>query len=98
MQRDNRHHARHSRRLRVTLGPASSFTVDVGPGGFCAELERALPRGADVAGSMRVDGQEVAFGGQVVWVKQDDGALHPRRTIGVRFTRVPWDLQRLLGA
>ena len=37
--------ARHRRRFRVTVGQATVFTMDVGAGGFAAEIMRALPSG-----------------------------------------------------
>ncbi len=93
---NNRHSARHPRRLTVRLGQTSSFTVDVCGGGFCTELVRTLPLGSAVEGSILVDGHEITFGGQVAWVKRSDLGGKPRQSIGVRFTRVPWDLQQLL--
>ncbi len=47
---------------------------------------------------MLVNGEEVAFGGRVVWVSRGDAGLNVRGRMGVRFTRVPWDLQRLIDA
>ncbi len=88
-----RHNVRHRRRYRVTLGYISSFTVDVCGGGFCTELARVLRPGSPVEGSIQVLGREVSFGGQVAWVRPGDIGLSGR--MGVRFTRVPWDLQRL---
>ncbi len=84
--------------MRVTIGSVSSFTIDVGEGGFSTETMRSLPPGSEVEGSIQLNGREIGFGGEVVWVVRRDGALGMRRRMGVRFTRVPWDLQRLLAA
>jgi Tfp pilus assembly protein PilZ len=91
-----RHNARHRVRLRVTLAHTSSFTVDVCAGGFCTESMRMLRPGSEVEGSIRVNGREVTFGGQVAWVKPSELDSKSHGRMGVRFTRVPWDLQRLL--
>ncbi len=96
--RENRHFTRRGRQVRVTIGSVSSFTIDVGEGGFSTVTMRALPPGSEVEGSIQVDGREIGFGGEVVWVVRHDGELGVRRRMGVRFTRVPWDLQRLLSA
>ncbi len=74
------------------LDHTSSFTVDVCAGGFCTELMRVLPPGSPVQGSIQMNGQEVAFAGQVVWVKPGDVGLNLRGRMGVRFTRVSLDL------
>jgi PilZ domain len=74
------------------------MTVDVSAGGFSAESARPLHRGDDVDGFIRVNGSDIAFGGRVVWVKRSDGTAARQTRLGVRFTRVPWDLQKLLEA
>jgi hypothetical protein len=93
-----RHRARHRRRFRVMLGHTSAFTVDVSGGGFCTELMRVMRPGLTVEGSIQVNGKEVPFGGQVTWVKPGDVSLNLRGRVGIRFTRVPADLQRMLDA
>ncbi len=92
---ERRRSARNRRRYGVALGRVSSFTVDVCPSGFCAEAVRPLRPGSDVEGSMHVSGRWVAFGGQVAWSKSGSATVGGK--VGVRFTRIPWDLQRLLG-
>lgn len=90
---------RHRRRFRVMLaGHPSSFTVDVGAGGFCAEMMRVLPPGTQVEGSLHVKGTEVAFAGKVAWAKPGESRMNLRGRIGVRFTRVPSDFERLVAA
>jgi len=97
-RREHRERARRPLRFRVVLGPSSSFTVDVSAGGFCTEPVRALRRGEEVDGFVLVNGAGVAFSGRVVWVKRNGrDALAPAR-MGVRFTRVPWDLQKIFAA
>jgi hypothetical protein len=81
--------ARHRRRLRVALdGHPSMFTVDVGAGGFCVEVMRALPAGTPLRGSIRLEGSEVGFAGTVVWTRPGDPRLNLRGRMGVRFLRV----------
>jgi len=98
MGEEQRNHIRNARRLRVTIGAGTGFTLDVGPGGFCAETGQALEPGAQVMGSMRVGGEEVDFGGQVAWVRPGIAGSILRRRMGIRFTRVPRDLQQLRSA
>jgi hypothetical protein len=81
--------ARHRRRYRVALvGHPTSFTVDVGAGGFCVEAMRVLPTGTALQGSIQVDGSEVDFAGTVVWNRPGDPRLNLRGRMGVQFTRV----------
>jgi len=90
---------RHRRRFRVLLaGHPSSFTVDVGAGGFCAEMMRVLPPGTPVEGSMHVKGAEVAFSGRVAWARPGESRMNLRGRVGIRFTRVPKDFERLVEA
>ncbi len=93
---EKRRGARHRRSYSVALGPFSSLTLDVSEAGFCACASRSLPRGADVEGAMKVGGRWVPFGGQVAWCAPGTECARVGAKIGVRFTRVPWDLQRLL--
>jgi hypothetical protein len=95
---DKRRWARHRRHYSVALGPYSSFTLDVCSAGFCARSTRRLRRGADLECAMRVGERWVSFGGQVAWSRPGNASALPGGEVGVRFTRVPWDLQRLLGS
>jgi len=89
--------ARTRRRFRVMLsGHPSSFTVDVGGGGFCTELMRVLPPGTPVEGSLYVEGSEVAFAGLVAWAKRGEARMNLRGRMGVRFTRIPYDFRRMV--
>ncbi len=96
-RQENRHFARRERSVRVTIGSVSSFTIDVGEGGFSTITTCSLSPGSEVEGTIRVDGREIRFGGEVSWMREDEVRRAAHR-IGVRFTRVPWDLQRLLAA
>ena len=91
---EKRRGARQRRSYRVALGPFSSQTVDVSSTGFCAQSTRPLRRGSDVEGAMKVGDRWVAFGGQVAW--SSPACARAGGKVGVRFTRVPWDLQRVL--
>jgi hypothetical protein len=87
---------RQRRRYKVTLGPASGFTVDVSAGGFCAELMRVFPKGTAVKGNLLVEGTEFEFSGRVAWAKQGDFRINLRGRMGVRFTDIPVQLRELL--
>jgi hypothetical protein len=88
---------RKRRRFRVAIkGYPSSFTVDVGRGGFCTELMRVLPEGTDIAGSILVDGKEIPFAGSVAWNKPGDAGLGLRGRMGIRFTKITGDFAKLL--
>lgn len=86
---------RQRRRYKVTLGPASGFTVDVSAGGFCAELMRVFPKGTAVKGSLLVEGNEFEFSGRVAWAKQGDFRINLRGRMGVCFTDLPDQLRHL---
>ncbi len=78
--------SRHRRRLRARLdGVTTTFTVDVGPGGFCALVNRAIHPGTPLSGSLHVDGVEVPFEGRVAWVKPGDSRLRIPSRVGVSF-------------
>jgi len=87
---------RHRRRFRVTVGHATIFTLDVGPGGFAADIMRALPSGTPVEGTIRLNGVDVGYAGEVAWARAGDPHLALRGRIGVRFTRLPGDVRQLL--
>ncbi len=88
---------RQRRRYKVTLGPASGFTVDVSAGGFCAELMRVFPKGTAVKGNVLVDGTEFEFSGRVAWARQGDFRINLRGRMGVCFTDIPAQLRQLFG-
>lgn len=89
---------RHRRRLRLTVGTTPVFTSDIGPGGFSAELMRVQPPGTSVKGSIRLNGSEVGFTGEIAWAKAGAPHMSLRGRIGVRFTSLPADIRLLLNA
>jgi hypothetical protein len=89
---------RHRRRFRATVGTTPVFTLDVGPGGFSAELMRVVPSGTPIKGSIRLNGIDVGYEGQIVWVRPGDPHINLRGKIGVRFTSLPAEVKRLLEA
>jgi hypothetical protein len=98
VMRNTRLSSRLKRRVRVNVGRAAVFTLDLGPGGFAAEILRALPAGTLVEGTLRLGDQELKYEGQVVWARPGDLRLNLRGRIGVRFTRLPEGAERLLAA
>lgn len=89
---------RHRRRIRVTVGTTPVFTADIGPGGFSAELMRVQPPGTAVHGSVRLDGHEVGYAGEVAWARPGAPHMSLRGRMGVRFTRLPQEALAILGA
>lgn len=87
---------RHRRRFRVTIGASPVFTLDLGAGGFSAELMRVPANGSAVAGVIRLNGVDVAYRGEVAWVKPGDPRIGLRGRIGVRFTELPPEVRRLV--
>jgi hypothetical protein len=97
MSDEKRHSARHRRRFRVTLDRTSSFTLDVGAGGFSTEMMRVLPPGTPVMGQIRMQEIQVAFTGRVVWSRPGDARMNLRGRMGVRFSKIRPDFPDLLG-
>lgn len=85
---------RHRMRARVTTARGSWFTVNVGTGGFCAELMRALPVGGHVEGLIHLKGRDVSFAGRVAWATDGDSRLNHLGRMGVCFVRIDPDLAR----
>ena len=77
--------ARHRRRFRASLGSTPVFTSDVGLGGFSAEVLRVQAPGTPVQGSIRLNGEDVAFRGEIAWAKAGVPRVGLRGRIGVRF-------------
>lgn len=88
---------RHRRRIRITVGTTPVFTADIGPGGFAVELMRVQPPGTVVQGSIRLDGRELAYAGEIAWAKAGAPHMSVRGRIGVRFTRLAPEAKTLLG-
>ncbi len=81
---------RTSSRRRVRLlarleGHTSGFTLNVGAGGFCVLLNRALAPGTPVAGTIQLERSEVRFDGRVAWIAPGDNRLRIPSRIGVSF-------------
>jgi len=98
---DKRASPRKRRRYRVTVGPTSWYTTDLGQGGFGAETTRAPAPGTPVAGLIHArvaDGGEVEvpFTGRVAWALRGNMHINVRSRTGVRFTRVGPTVARLL--
>jgi len=80
----------------VRFGRTSSFTADVGRGGFSVRLMRVLPVASPLEGSILVEGRELPFAGRVAWVRPGDPHLGLPGRMGVHFTRVPPDYRQRL--
>ncbi len=94
-------HVRASRRVRRRLrtridGYSSTFTVDVGGGGFCFQLSRPIAPGTVLAGSFHLEGAELPFEGRVAWIAPGDPNLRIPSKMGVAFTRPPADVRMLV--
>ena len=94
--RVTRRSRRHRMRMRVTTSRGSWFTVNVGTGGFCAELMRALPVGGHLEGLIHLKGRDVSFAGRVAWATDGDSRLNHRGRMGVCFVRVDPEFARNL--
>lgn len=81
---NRRDSARNRRRLRVVLGTASLFTVDVSEGGFCVEAMRVLAPRTLVQGAIDVGAAQVPFSGVVAWSSAGDAAMNLRGRMGIR--------------
>ena len=85
------------RRLRTRIdGYSSTFTVDVGGGGFCFQMNRPIAPGTVLAGSFHVEGGEIPFEGRVAWITPGDPKLRIPSRMGVAFTRPPADVRALI--
>ncbi len=89
---------RHRRRIHVTVGTTPVFTTDIGPGGFSVEVMRVQPPGTVVQGSIRIEGREVDYAGEIAWARQGAPHMALRGRMGIRFTRLPAEAVLLLGA
>jgi hypothetical protein len=87
------------RRLRTRLaGYSSTFTIEVGGGGFSFSMNRPIAPGTILAGSFNLDGAEQDFEARVAWIVPGDPNLRIPSRIGVSFTRPPPDVGALLGS
>jgi hypothetical protein len=88
---------RHRRRIRVTIGVTPTFTLNLGVGGFSAELMRVLPCGTPVRGTIRLAEEDLDYTGEVAWVKPGDSRVNLRGRMGIRFTSLAPEAMRLIG-
>jgi hypothetical protein len=84
------------RRLKVHLGDLQTFTADVSPHGFAAELMQTLQPGSELAGSIELCGEKFPFTGQVRWARRGEPRMNIRSRIGVRFLGIPDTFWKLL--
>lgn len=70
------------------MGGLQTFTADVSPTGFAAELMQALKPGTPLHGSIHLCGEDFPFTGQVCWAKQGEPRMNVRGRFGVRFTGI----------
>ena len=87
---------RHRLRARVATSLGTWFTINLGRGGFCAELMRALPVGESVEGLIHLKGRDISFAGRVAWAAAGDSRLNLRARMGLCFLSVDPDLVRNL--
>lgn len=85
-------------RLRVVAGRGSSFTTNVGPGGFCTGLMRVIQVGERVEGMIYFDGVDRLFTGRVVWAKPGDFRMGLMGRMGVMFLTIDPELAKGLAA
>ncbi|HET8725472.1 MAG TPA: PilZ domain-containing protein [Anaeromyxobacteraceae bacterium] len=94
-------HARASQRVRRRLrtridGYSSTFTIDVGGGGFSFQMNRPIAPGTVLSGSFHLEGAELPFVGRVAWIAPGDPKLRIPSRMGVAFTRPPANERVLL--
>jgi hypothetical protein len=74
------------------------FTLDVGQGGFCAQVLRVLPPGTSLEGNFHVDDSNLPFSGRVVWAKGGDPHLNVRGKMGIAVVHGAAELEAVLAA
>src|SRR5687768_15997618 len=84
------------KRFRVAFGSHPKFTVDVSPGGFCAELMRVMAPGTQVVGLIEAKGQQFNFTGRVAWAKPGDARMNLRGRMGVQFIEIAPEFSAVL--
>jgi len=89
---------RHRKRFRVTIGATPLFTTDIGAGGFGAEAMRVQDPGTPVRGTIRINGGEVPYVGEIAWAKAGVPHIALRGRMGVRFTSLPTDVLMMLSS
>ena len=89
VRNNSRHGNRVKRRLPIKLAGAAAFTIDVSPGGFCAELMRVPVAGTPVSGTISIAGHDYPFSGRIAWARAGEPRMNLRGRIGVSFTQIP---------
>jgi hypothetical protein len=74
--------------VRIKTDHGTSFTVNLGLGGYCSEQLRILPVGTRLEGYLSLDGADVRFVGHVAWATSGEYRLNQPGRMGVRFVRV----------
>ncbi|HEY7724745.1 MAG TPA: PilZ domain-containing protein [Anaeromyxobacteraceae bacterium] len=95
--RTSRSAPRFHRRVRVTLLQSTSFTLDVGAGGFGVERVRVPPPGSAVEGVIALRDRVFPFLGRVAWARPGDVTLGLRGRMGVHFTHISRDFAERVG-
>ncbi len=95
--RASRSAGRLRRRVKVTFLGGTSFTSDIGRGGFSTERARVPVPGAPVEGFIDVAGAELRFRGRIAWARAGDLTLGLRGRMGVQFADGLPGIDLLLG-
>jgi PilZ domain-containing protein len=95
---EHRKYARERRRVKVSIGTSTLFTVDLSAGGFQAESVHVLAPGSQVSGTLEHSSGRYAFAGVVAWAKAGDSRMGIRGHVGVRFLSVDSGYYDLLSA
>lgn len=76
------------RRLRFSANGSAGFTVDISPGGFCAELMKVPIPGTSVNGALELQGERFDYQGTVRWAMAGEPRIGHRGRIGIQFTSI----------
>lgn len=84
--------------MKLTLGGLHTFSADVSPRGFAAELMQPLRPGQELHGSIEVNGTLFPFTGKVCWARAGEPRINLRARFGVRFTDISKSFDALFQA
>lgn len=99
---ERRNQSRVPLQLQVQYRIKQNYTVDlsqdISPGGIFIHTTSPLPKGTTVELTFRTDGhdQHVTAEGRVVWSNASKSKLAKRRGMGIEFTRVDIEGQRMI--
>ena len=83
---DRRRENRILRQVTLMLaGRLPAQTVDLGPTGFCAQMAQVFLPGSRVHGSLKINGDDIPFEGEVAWASPGDLRARALSRFGVRF-------------